>query len=520
MRLPNPLVPGFNPDPSVVRVDGEAGPDYHLVTSTFEYLPGLPVYHSTDLVDWELVGHVVTRPEQFDPSDVSTGMGLWAPTIRWHGGAFHVIVAAAGIGTRIYTASDPAGPWSDGTAIAGLRGIDPDLAWDDDGTCYVTFSGLALSGPDAGRHLGIQQVRVDAGTGEMLEEPRSLWSGTGGMFPEAPHLHRIGGWWYLTIAEGGTERGHAVTIARAERPDGPFEGCPHNPILTARGTDRPIQNTGHGDLVLAPDGSWSMVLLGMRTRGLTRAFSALGRETFGTHVAWVDGWPIVDPVELTDGRGAARFGDDFRGDALGPEWIGVRRQPATVGRVAGGALHLTGEGRTMSHPCPTFVGRRQRILDARISTVISAGEGEGEGPGGGAVGGLAVRYDEANHYEIEYTAVDGRARVTARACLPTIDREIEVEVPAGDVELVLEMHPVPTDFPELGRDPGALTAMASCDTIHLVAIDAGGVRHDLAAIDGRYLSAESACSFTGRVAGLYATSGQVSFRHYREERLA
>ncbi|WP_456085559.1 family 43 glycosylhydrolase [Microbacterium timonense] len=161
-----------------------------------------------------------------------------------------------------FTATDAAGPWSDGALIlkqdgsGSLDGIDPDIAWGEDGKVYITFSGLVLEGEDAGRHLGIQQVRVDLENHIALEEPRSLWSGTGGQFPEAPHLYRVGGRWYLMIAEGGTERGHGVSIARGESPEGPFETAPQNPLVFARSTICPVQNTGHGDLVSGPAGEW------------------------------------------------------------------------------------------------------------------------------------------------------------------------------------------------------------------------------------------------------------------------
>ena len=125
----NPMVPGFNPDPSVVRVDGA----YYLVTSSFEYLPGLPVYRSADLVDWEHIGNVATREPQIGVADVPAGLGVWAPTIRHRDGKFHVIVTVnGGRGCVLFTAVDPAGPWSEGLPL-GIDGIDPDLAWDDDG---------------------------------------------------------------------------------------------------------------------------------------------------------------------------------------------------------------------------------------------------------------------------------------------------------------------------------------------------------------------------------------------------
>ena len=146
-------------------------------------------------------------------------------------------------------------------------------------------------------------MRVDLAAGKALEEPRALWSGTGLKFPEAPHVYRHGEYWYLLIAEGGTERGHGVSVARGPSPEGPFEGHPANPVLSARSTSRPIQNTGHADLVETPDGGTALVLLGVRPLGATVAFSPLGRETFLTDVDWVDGWPQPEPVELAPARG-------------------------------------------------------------------------------------------------------------------------------------------------------------------------------------------------------------------------
>src|SRR6478752_7423187 len=162
----NPIIPGFNPDPSIVSTpDG-----YFLVTSSFEYLPGLPIYHSKDLHSWKLIGHVATREEQVRVATVPTPGGVWAPTLRYRDGVFYLIVSVflGGRGCVLFTATDPAGPWSEGTVIEAVYGIDPDLAWDGDGTAYVTFA----RHPDA-----IQQVRVNLATGEALEEPRPLWSG-------------------------------------------------------------------------------------------------------------------------------------------------------------------------------------------------------------------------------------------------------------------------------------------------------------------------------------------------------
>ena len=486
MTFPNPLLPGFNPDPSVVAVDGT----YYLVTSTFEYLPGIPVYRSTDLTAWTHIGNVASRPSQAGVSEVPTRGGVWAPTIRYRDGVFYVIVTVAMSprGCVVFTATDPAGPWSDGTTIDGIGGIDPDLAWDDDGTAYVTFSGLYTSGERAGQHLGIQQARVDLTAGKALEEPRSLWSGTGLKFPEAPHLYRRGGYWYLMIAEGGTERGHCVSVARGPSLAGPFTGHPANPVLSARSTSRPVQNTGHADLVAAPGGGDALVLLGTRPLGAMVSFSPLGRETFITPVTWTDGWPQPSPVLLAPGEGIAENFDFADPSALDdPGWLAVRATPASMASAGGGSLAIVGHC-GLDDPHPQFVGRRQRHLSAVVSATLDASAG---------AGGLAARYDEDNWFALEARG----PVVTARAHLGGIEQAWQGVVPDGSVELRIELSPPPAGF-------GA--AALGGDRIRLLA---GGTL--LAELDGRYWSAETCASFTGRVIGMYASEGTVRFSGYR-----
>jgi xylan 1,4-beta-xylosidase len=482
---PNPLVQGFNPDPSVVRVDGV----YYLVTSTFEYLPGLPVYRSTDLIEWVHVGNAVTRPEQVDIDDVPTPGGVWAPTLRYRDGVFYLIVTVmlGGRGCVVFTATDPAGPWSDGKVIAAVNGIDPDLAWDEDGTAYVTFAVM-------GR--GIQQMRVDLDTGTPLEDPRPMWSGT--MYaPEGPHLYRRGDYWYLLIAEGGTERGHAVSIARSPAPDGPFEACPHNPLLTARSTHNPIQNTGHADLVDTPDGRTAMVLLGVRPVGFTQSFSPLGRETFITEVEWVDDWPQPFPVKLAPRSEVEAVRFDFSDAAAldNPGWVAVRRMPTQVASLtaAPGWLSITGDGMDLHHRRPWFFGRRQRHLTATASTRVAVGHG---------VGGLAARHDEDHWFAIEArTTETGTTEVTARAVLSDLERTWQVELPAGDLELRIELDEPSTDMRSMTLGGDRIRLIAAC----------GGQEVQLAKLDGRYWSFETAKTFTGRVIGLYAVNGTVKF---------
>lgn len=489
----NPAVPGFHPDPSVVRV----GDDYWLACSTFEYFPGIPVFHSTDAEHWELAGHVATRPGQLALERVPTGGGVWAPTIRHHDGRFWLVVAdAMGRGPLVFSADDARGPWSDGTPMVGVDGIDHDLAWDDDGTCYVTYSGLLLTPEEFGVHRGILQARVDLATGRALEERRSLWSGTGLKFPESPHLYHVDGRWYLMIAEGGTERGHSVSIARGGSPAGPFEGHPHNPIHSHRSTSHAVQNSGHADLVRTDDG-WVMVMLGTRPGGASQMFAPMGRETFATRVTWADGWPVVEPFELTPGRSGVVVETSF--DApLGPEWLAVRDAERAWAAHEGGALVLTAADDgpvAMDAPVPRFLGRRQQHTRARFTTVVDAAGGSG---------GLSVRYDERHHYDVEV----GPEAVVARVRLDQLEHTWSVPAPGTFVEIWLEA--VPPTLSGFGLD------MLTCDVIRM-GFGSGADEVVVAEMDGRYLTSEVTSSFTGRVAGVYAASGRPAFRSFRYE---
>lgn len=488
----NPLIPGFHPDPSVCRV----GDTYYLATSTFEYLPGIPIFRSTDLAEVELIGHVAVRDDQLGTPGVPTGGGTWAPTIRHHDGRFYLVVPdmmGTGRGNVLFTADDPAGPWSDGV-VMDVFGIDPDIAWDDDGNCYVTMSGLGVDEDGGMEHLGITQVLLDPDTGAALSDPIRLWSGTGGMFPEAPHLYHVGDHWYLMIAEGGTERGHSVTIARGPSPEGPFSPAPHNPLVTARGTDNAVQNTGHGDLISTPDGSWAMVLLGTRPRSMTRAFAPMGRETFVVPVVWVDGWPHAEPVRLAPRRPPAQRSVTFPAvggaslDGFDGEVVAVRAFPRDVADLEArpGWARIVGRGVGMEDEHPSFVGIRQTTEEAAIEIRLDVSDG---------VGGMSMRYDECTHLDIEATPDTVTMTMTARE-LSQAWSAVRAN-PAGEVSL--RIAGTPPEQPRLG---------ASCDRLVGQFLD-GEQWVELGGVDGAFLSSDFAESFTGRVVGAYARSGVV-----------
>lgn len=496
-RFHNPLIPGFNPDPSCVLVDGT----YYLVTSSFEYLPGLPIYRSTDFRAWEHIGNIAVREAQTGVGEAADGAGVWAPTIRHRDGLFHVIVSVADSprGCVVFTADDPAGPWSEGITLEGIVGIDPDLAWDEAGAAYVTYSGLKLEGVKPAGFLGILQARVDLEAGRTLEEPRSLWSGTGLVAPEAPHLYRRDGYWYLLIAEGGTGSGHSVSIARSHFIEGPFECAPHNPILSASGTDRPVQCTGHADLVSGPHGEDLLVLLGTRLAG---AAAPLGRETFVTGVRWVDGWPEPTPVEA-DPRPEPlderfNFADTIA--LADPGWLAVGRTPSEVASLTErtGYLTIHAVSGGLSAFRPDFVGRRQRHLRSAFEVHVDASEGRG---------GLGVRCDQDFTLALVAEArPDGGIRVTARASLVSLTQSWSADVVGPEVKLRIA-----TGAPLPSRTPWS----PNCDRIILTVTDGAGEETQLAELDGRYWSVETAAPFTGRITGMFAEEGTVHFSDFR-----
>ncbi len=374
----NPILPGFYPDPSVCRV----GADYYLVTSTFEYFPGLPVFHSRDLVHWHQIGYVLDRPSQLPLDGIRPSAGLYAPTIRYSNGTFYVINTLmngkTGSGNFIVTATDPAGPWSEPYWLDSAPGIDPSLFFDEDGSAWYVGNRMAAQSQYEG-HTEIWLQELDLQSMCLVGDVHVLWDGAvkGAVWAEAPHIYKVDGRYYLMIAEGGTSHHHAVTIARSEAITGPYEGNRGNPILTHRhlGLDHPIVGTGHADLVQTQTGEWWIVLLAMRPYG--GYFYNLGRETFLAPVRWEEGWPVVSPgtgrvefsypvpnlPEMTWPATPAR--DDFDVPALDLHWMFLRTPREEFYNLSQrpGYLRLRLRPQRLSEWAnPSFVGRRQQHI--------------------------------------------------------------------------------------------------------------------------------------------------------------
>jgi xylan 1,4-beta-xylosidase len=437
----NPILPGFHADPSVVR----AGSDYYLVTSSFEYFPGVPVYRSRDLVNWKQVGNALTRESQLKLAGQASSKGIFAPTIRWHEGTFYMVTTNIENGGSFYvTTKDPAGEWSD-PIFVGEKGfsMDPSLLFDDDGKVYYTRHG-------GGRNGGVYQSEIDIATGKLREEPKLIWSGTGGIWPEGPHLYKVNGTYYLMISEGGTSYEHSLTVARSKSPWGPFEANPANPIITHRDKpDLPLQAIGHGDLVQTAEGTWWVTLLGVRPRNHRHH---IGRETLLAPVTWdAQGWPHVNhdqPLALemsAEGlprpspfpRQAVRT--EFDGSKLGPQWVHLRTPSADRWSLTDrhGFLRLKGNGETLDEiGSPAFIARRQEHFRMRVATRLDfTPDAEGQ------FAGLVLRQNEGNHYEIRITGVkDRRVEVVTRV-LKESKMIYSAPIPAGPVTLQIEAYP-------------------------------------------------------------------------------
>ncbi len=287
----NPLLPGFYPDPAICRVDE----DYYMVTSSFTVFPGLPLFHSRDLANWEQVGHALDRPEQLTLDAYWHSGGIYAPTLRYYNNRFYLVCTNVGAGGHFFlTAERAEGPWSDAVYLEG-EGIDPDLFLDKDGRFWFTAT---RSKPNA-RYFGDNEIwmrEFDPDKSCLVGDTHVIWGGyaQNAVWPEAPHIYYKDPYYYVLTAEGGTAHEHAVMIGRSKSLFGPYEACHQNPILTHRhlGKGFPVVNVGHADLVETQNGDWYLVALASRPYG--GYYRNLGREAYIAEVSWEDGWPVVN----------------------------------------------------------------------------------------------------------------------------------------------------------------------------------------------------------------------------------
>jgi xylan 1,4-beta-xylosidase len=510
----NPILQGFYPDPSVTRV----GEDFYLVTSTFSYFPGIPVFHSRDLVNWTQIGNAIDRPEQLDFKKLGLSRGVFAPTIQAKDGIFYILNTCVDCGGNfVITAKNPAGPWSDPVGLADLEGgIDPSLFFDEDGRTWILNNGPPEGKPEYEGHRAIWIQEFDRKTLKTFG-PRTLLVNGGVDFSkkpiwiEGPHIFKKDGWYYLSCAEGGTAVGHSQVILRSKSVTGPYVPGPANPILTQRDLSEnrahPITSAGHAQLVTTPDGKWWATFLAVRP--YQGDYYNTGRETFLLPVTWEGGWPRItrpgqaipyvhkrpalpaQPKPKLPTSGAFSVRDEFDGATLPPYWMMLRNPRERWYVLEKGALVLDARAAGLGDNAnPSFLTRRQQHINATAETVVRfTPQRDGD-----RAGIAALQSDE-------YWAFLG---VTRKQGKPVI---------------ALEWRAGP-DQPARGATLGAVPLAAKPgDPVHLRVTAAGdkyrfayatkpGAWTEIGAIDATMLSTKTAGGFVGATFGVFAGKGE------------
>jgi alpha-N-arabinofuranosidase len=508
----NPILAGFYPDPDICRVGG----DYYLVNSSFAYFPGIPVFHSRDLVNWQQIGNVVNRPGQLDYHGIGVSRGIFAPALSHHDGLFYLVCTFVDAGGNfLMTAKDPAGPWSDPTSL-GFEGIDPSIFFDDDGRAWLVSNGVPPNNrPMYNGHRAIYLQELDSAQGKLVG-PREIIVNGGAriedhpVWIEGPHLFKKEGFYYLICAEGGTGEQHSEVVFRSRAIEGPYSPGPNNPILTQRTLPlsrlNPVTCTGHADFVETEDGRWWSVFLGCRPYRDNK-FNT-GRETFMLPVVWTKGWPsilpngTVVPYSVKSPHGISRdqgnsvpytgnftWRDDFRGGALSSLWMGLRGLPDLS--IRDGLWLSPRTDALWGNGDPAFICRRIQHASFRATTSVEAPTVEDISVG------LVAFQNESHHYflgvrrskdglEAFVECVDGSpARILARAKIGA----------ASTVRLRIDGDG------------------AACDFAYSTTSDAWNFL--LTEADATILSTDVAGGFVGAVVGLHARLGPQSVKSLR-----
>jgi len=499
----NPILQGFYPDPSIVRV----GRDYYLVNSTFIWFPGIPVFHSRDLVNWTQIGNAIDRSSQLNFAKLNTWQGVYAPDISFHAGTFYIINTCVPCGGNfVITAKNPAGPWSEPTWLP-IDGIDTSLFFDEDGSAWIINNGPPEEKPRYEGHraiwlqqfdtkqmklIGPRKVLIDSG---VHPEENPIWI-------EGPHIFRKDGAYYLIAAEGGTAEGHSEVVFRSDKVTGPYVPFADNPILTQRDLKgSPITSTGHASFVKTPSGDWWSVFLGVRPYD-DQNFNT-GRETFLMPVRWEQGWPrITDhgarvpwvarrpnlpagtraPVPTS---GSFTIRDEFNGSKLPPYWMMMRNPVGKWWRLAGGALHLDARGTALGDMGnPSLWARRQQHLNATVTTRVRFSP-----PSDAAEAGLAAMQNDEYFYYLAVGRDHGKrvVRLRRRAGGPDAMAGAILAsspIPHGPIELRINARGAAYDF----------GWSADGKSWHSLARNA----------DGTLLSTKKSGGFVGAVFALYA----------------
>lgn len=505
----NPILTGFYPDPSICD-DGEG--NYYLVNSTFAFYPGIPVFHSTDLVNWKQIGHVLDRPEQLELEGFGVSRAIFAPAINYHEGIFYVTCTLVdGKGNFVVTAKDPAGPWSNPVWLPEVNGIDPSLFFDDDGKSYIIYNSDAPDNkPEYDGHRTIRINEFDKDSLKVISDNRILVNGGVNfdekpIWAEGPHIYKLNGYYYLMTAEGGTAVNHREVIYRNKNLNEKFVPYEKNPILTQKDLDpnrkNPVTSAGHADIVQAKNGDWYGIFLACRP--YEGDFYNTGRETFLAPVKWVDDWPVFDldgeeikykyPVPegavidttLFPLSGNFTFKENFEEEKLKFHWLFLRtvKNPWYSLSEKKGTLTLNTRPETVSGTSnPSFVGHRQQHLKGNASVSMNfSTDKENE------KAGLLIFQNEEHYYYLCKSVENDSAVVQL---FKSSGKEMEL----------VESRSIPSDSAlklkiSANKDAYSFYYATSDEWVPLKEN-----------VDGKFLSTKIAGGFVGAVYAMYTTS--------------
>jgi xylan 1,4-beta-xylosidase len=504
--IQNPVLKGFYPDPSICRV----GEDYYLVNSTFAYFPGLPIFHSKDLANWEQIGSAMDRQSQLKLEGLGISRGLFAPAIRYNNGIFYITCTLIDNGNNfVITTQDLSKGWSDPVWLPEVEGIDPSLFFDDNNKAYIIYNSdppEKVSLYDG--HRSIKIVEFDTNTNKVISSPQIIINGGTSIankpvWIEGPHIFMKDGFYYLIAAEGGTADQHSEVVFRSKNVSGPYESFEQNPILTQRNLDpkrkNPITSAGHADFVADAKGNWYAVFLGCRP--YEAGFYNTGRETFMAPVTWDKGWPKVDlqgdivkdsyvlktkKSNTVGQNNRDEFFDDFKTSKLNNQWMFLRTPTEnwyTLDTKKGTVVIKTRPETVSGNGNPSFIGFRQQHLIGEVSTEMEfSTQKENE------KSGLVVFQNESHFYYLCQSSKNNQAVIQLFQSEGTAVKEINTITIKGAGKV----------FFKIKADKVFYSFQYSLDNKKWITV--------ADKMDAKFLSTEVAGGFVGCFYAMYTTS--------------
>lgn len=507
-QIKNPILPGFYPDPSICRVDD----DYFLVNSSFSFYPGVPIFHSRDLIHWEQIGHILNRPSQLNITNQRISAGIYAPTLRYNNGTYYMITTfVEGGGNFFVSAKSPVGPWSDPVWLPKTGGIDPSFFFDKNGKAYIVnnddapdnkplYSGhrtirLQEFDLETQKVVGEQKIIVDGGT-DISKKP--VWI-------EGPHIYQKDDYYFLMAAEGGTAEDHSEVIFRSKNIWGPYESFSGNPILTQRdlAADRPnpVTSAGHADLVETPNGDWVAVFLACQP--YSGNLYNTGRQTFFNRVDWSGDWPIIlekgkavpetvnSPINAqstgkTFAESSESWLEDFSGQKLKMDWNFIRTPKSNWYRLFMKNLLLNARPVSISeNGNPSFIGRRLQHTNAEMTTSVKLEKGKD------VEAGLVAFQNEHAYYSFLIQEKSGKYYLKFESANPDSTQNVKPEL-----KELAKYNPEKFVLLKMKITGGQLECMYSMNAVDWISF--GGKRN------AENLSTAKAGGFVGAYLGLYA----------------